>query len=106
MRDGFEPPDPLGGTVVATGFTVVLVLAGAAVVGGVVATVVGLLPADVPEVPVAPSDPGAGAVWAEAGPACSTRKRPARSAKDATHRRGLTTSFLEPVLIGLRGPPA
>jgi hypothetical protein len=48
VSDGLEPPDPLGGAVVATGFTVVLVVAGAAVVGGVVATVVGLLPADVP----------------------------------------------------------
>ncbi len=45
--DGFEPPDPLTGTVVVTGWTVVLVVAGAAVVGGE-ATVVGVLPAVVP----------------------------------------------------------
>jgi hypothetical protein len=37
-RLGFEPPDPLTGTVVATGWTVVLVVAAAgAVVGGVLA---------------------------------------------------------------------
>ena len=99
--DGFELPDPLTGTVVlAVALTVVLVVLGAAVVGGVVDAVVALLPA-VPWVPVeVPAGSEAGAVWAEAGPACSTRKRPARSAKDATHFSGLTTSILVLVLIG------
>ena len=53
----------------------------------------------------APAGGEAGAVWAEAGPAFSTRKSPARSAKDATHLRGLTTSFLGLLLIGLNRPP-
>lgn len=112
--DGLELPDPPRGTVVlgaGAGATVVLVVVGAAVVGGVVDAVVAL----VPEVPWVPG--GAPAVSAEAGPACSTRKRPARSAKDATHRRGRITSFLGWVLIvcsdrlgdwkrGRCGPPA
>jgi hypothetical protein len=104
--DGLELPDPLTGTVVlGAGLTVVLVVLGAAVVGGVVDAVVALLPA-VPWVPVeAPAGSLAGAVCAEAGPACSTRKRPARSAKDATHLRGLTTSILGWVLIGMQRPP-
>jgi hypothetical protein len=87
-------------------------LTGAAVVGGVAgATVVtGLAVAASLLVGVpwdwVPAAVVAGAVSAEAGPAFSTRKRPARSAKDATHLRGLTTSFLVLELIGLNGPPS
>lgn len=105
--DGLELPDPLTGTVVlgaGAGATVVLVVLGAAVVGGVVDAVVALL-GPVPWVPVAPAGALAGAVSAEAGPAASTRKRPARSARDATHLRGLTTSILGSELIGLQRPP-
>jgi hypothetical protein len=104
-NDSFEPPLPLGGTVVVgagAGATVVLVVAGAAVVGGVVvATGAGTLLADVPWVPVAPADPVAGAVSAEAALALRTRKRPARNAKDAAHLRGLTAPILGLVLIRL-----
>jgi hypothetical protein len=101
--DGFEPPVPMSGTVVGVGATVV---AGAAVVGGAAgAAVVGVL-AVVPWLPVWVAAGGeAGAVSAEAGRAFSTRRRPARSAKDATHLRGLTTSILVLVLIGRNGPP-
>ena len=99
-NDGLDPPVPVGTVVVGAA------VAGAAVVGGVAgATVVtGLLP----EVPWdwVPAAGAAGAVSAEAGPAFSTRKRPARSAKDATHLRGLTTSFLVLELIGLNRPPS
>ena len=106
-NDGFEPPLPLGGTVVAgAGATVALVVAGAAVVGGVaVATGAGALLATVPWVPVAPADAEVGAVSAEAGWLFRTRKRPARSAKDAAHLRGLTASILGLVLIRLNEPP-
>ena len=106
-NDGLEPPLPLGGTVVAgAGATVVLVVAGAAVVGGVaVATGAGALLATVPWVPLAPADPVVGAVSAEAGWLFRTRKRPARSAKDAAHLRGLTASILGGVLIRLNEPP-
>ena len=74
-------------------------MAGAAVVGVVVAGT--LLAVVVPWdwVPAVPE--GAGAVCAEAGRAFSTRKRPARSAKAATHLRGRTSSFLRLLLIGL-----
>ena len=102
--DGFDPPLPVVATVVVGAATVVLVAAGAAVVGGVVPTVA-LLGA-VPWVPVeVPAGAGAGAVWAEAGRAFRTRKRPARSAKDAAHLRGRTTSILVWVLIGPGRPP-
>jgi hypothetical protein len=102
--DGLELPVPLAGTVVdGAGATVV---AGAAVVGGVVvATVVGALPAAVPWVLEVPADPEVGAVSAEAGASLSSRKSPDRSAKAAAHRRGLAPSFLALVLIGLNGPP-
>jgi hypothetical protein len=102
--DTIELPLPVGTVVVGAGATVVLT-AGAAVVGGLDgATVVAV--AAVPWVPVwVPAGGEAGAVSAEADPVCSTRKRPARSAKDATHLRGLTTSFLGLVLIGLDEPP-
>jgi hypothetical protein len=105
---GFEPPDPLTGTVVAGAGAVV---AGAAVVGGAAgATVVtgtllaSLLLVDVPWDWV-PAAAGAGAVSAEAGRACSTRNRPAKSAKAATHLRGRTSSDLGLLLIGADGPP-
>ncbi|HET7721432.1 MAG TPA: hypothetical protein VFK43_15805, partial [Acidimicrobiales bacterium] len=93
--DGFDPPVPVGTVVVGAAVAV----AGAAVVGVVagatVVTGLAVVPWDwVPAAVVA------GAVSAEAGPAFSTRKRPARSAKDATHLRGLTTSFLVLELIG------
>jgi hypothetical protein len=100
--DGFEPPVPLTGTVVVGA----IVVAGAAVVGVVVETTAGVVLATVVPwdwVPAAPE--GAGAVSAEAGPAFSTRKRPARSAKAATHLRGRTSSFLGLLLIGLNRPP-
>jgi hypothetical protein len=102
----FEPPLPTEGTVVlGVGATVVL-MAGAVVVGGVAgATVVtGALLAAVPWVWV-PAGGEAGADSAEAGRAFSTRKSPARSAKEAAHLRGLTTSVLELLLIGLNRPP-
>jgi hypothetical protein len=106
---GFEPPDPLTGTVVVTGLTVLGVVAGGAVVGGVLAgtvvagaaTVVGAV---LPGVPWVPSE-APGAAWAEAGRAPRSRKSPARSAKDATHLRGLTASLLGLVLIWLDRPP-
>jgi hypothetical protein len=107
-NDGLDPPLPLAGTVVVgAGATVVPVVAGAAVVGGVAgATVVaGALLAAVPWVPLAPADPVVGAVSAEAALALRTRKRPARSAKDAAHLRGLTASILGLVLIRLNEPP-
>jgi hypothetical protein len=101
---GFEPPLPPGATVVeVTGLTVVVVVAaaGAVVVGvvGVVvagATVVALASlACVPwELVGAPE-----AASAEAGRAPRSRKRPARSAKDAAHLRGRTTSLLGLELI-------
>jgi hypothetical protein len=102
----------MGTVVVGAGAAV----AGAAVVGagaGATAplwgplgpTVVTGLAVDVPWDWV-PAAVEAGAVSAEAGPACSTRKRPARSAKDAAHLRGLTTSFLVLALIGLNRPPS
>ncbi len=85
-------------------------VAGATVVGEVAgATVVtGLAWALLVDVPWdwVPAGAEAGAVSAEAGPAFSTRKSPARSAKDATHLRGLTTSFLVLELIGLNRPPS
>ena len=96
--DGFEPPPPLTGTVVV-GAGWAAVVAGAAVVGGAGATVVGVL-ATVPWDWV-PAAAGAGAVCAEAGRAFSTRKSPARSAKAATHLRGRTSSILGLLLIGL-----
>jgi hypothetical protein len=104
---GLDPPLPPGGAVVVgAGATVTLVVAGATVVGGVVvATVVTGTLLAVPWVPWAPAGADAGAVWAEAGPACRTRNRPARSARDAAHLRGLTTSILGLVLIALTGPP-
>lgn len=112
-NDGFEPPTPLTGTVVVgAGATVVAVVAGAAVVGGAAAgatVVTGVLPACsllIPWAPVwVPAGGEAGAVWAVAGRALSTRRRPARSANDATHRRGLTTSIRTLKLIGLNRPP-
>lgn len=87
--------------VVGAGWTGAVV-AGAAVVGVVVAgTLLAVVPWDwVPAVPE-----GAGAVCAEAGRAFSTRKRPARSAKAATHLRGRTSSDLGLLLIGLNRPP-
>jgi hypothetical protein len=100
---GFEPPLPPGATVVETGVTVLVVVAATgAVVGGVVvgtvvagATVVlAALPA-VPWVLVGAPE----AAWAEAGRAPRSRKRPARSAKDAAHLRGRTTSLLGLELI-------
>ena len=104
--DGLDPPVPVGTVVVGAAFAV----AGAAVVGVVAgATVVtGLASALLVEVPWdwVPAAVVAGAVSAEAGPELSTRKRPARSAKDATHLRGLTTSFLVLALIGLNRPPS
>jgi hypothetical protein len=102
-NDGLDPPVPVGTVVVGAA------VAGAAVVGVVAgATVVGLAVAALPEVPWdwVPAAGAAGAVSAEAGPAFSTRKSPARSAKDATHLRGRTTSFLVLELIGLNGPPS
>jgi hypothetical protein len=96
--EGFEPPVPPKGTVVlVTGLTVVLVVAGTVVavaVGAAGATVVA-----VPWAPEAPAGGEAGAVSAEAGPEPRNRKTPARSAKDAAHLRGLTTSFLGLELI-------
>ena len=78
-------------------------VAGATVVGEAAgATVVtGLAWALLVDVPWdwVPAGAGAGAVSAEAGPAFSTRKRPARSAKAATHLRGRTSSFLGLLLI-------
>lgn len=105
--DGLDPPDPEGTVVVGAAVAV----AGAAVVAGVVgATVVtGLaVPPLLPDVPWdwVPAAEGAGAVSAEAGPELSTRNSPARSAKDATHLRGLTASFLVLELIGLNRPPS
>lgn len=100
--DGFEPPLPLGATVVLGACCAGVLVADAAVVGGVAgATVVGVLPPSVPWAPVWVPE----AVWAEAGPAFSTRKSPVRSARDAAHLRGLTTSILELLLIGLKRPP-
>jgi hypothetical protein len=94
-NDGLEPPVPVGTVVVGAA------VAGAAVVGVVVTGLAVEVPWDwVPAAVVA------GAVSAEAGPAFRTRKRPARSAKDATHLRGLTTSFLVLALIGLNRPPS
>lgn len=105
-NDGLDPPLPVGTVVVGAAVAV----AGAAVVGVVAgATVVtGLASALLVEVPWdwVPAAVEAGAVSAEAGPAFSTKKRPARSAKDATHLRGLTTSFLVLALIGLNRPPS
>jgi hypothetical protein len=104
--EGFDPPLPVGTVVVGAGAAV----AGAAVVGVAAgATVVtGLAAALLVEVPWdwVPAAVVAGAVSAEAGPECSTRKRPARSAKDATHLRGRTTSILVLALIGLNRPPS
>ena len=101
--DGLDPPVPEGTVVVGAGATVV---ADAAVGGEVAgATVVTGLASEVPWDWV-PAGAGAGAVSADAGRAFSTRKRPARSAKDATHLRGLTTSFLVLALIGLNRPPS
>ena len=101
-NDGWDPPLPMGTVVVGAGAAV----AGAAVVGVVAgATVVTGLAVEVPWDWV-PAAVVAGAVSAEAGPAFRTRKRPARSAKDATHLRGLTTSFLVLALIGLNRPPS
>jgi hypothetical protein len=98
--------------VAGAGATVVLVVAGAAVVGGVVvATVVAgaaLVAApllEVPWVPWAPAGSEAGVVCADAGRALRTRNRPARRAKDAAHLRGLTTSILGLVLIVRNAPP-
>jgi hypothetical protein len=103
-NDGLEPPVPVGTVVVGAavaGAAVVGVVAGATVVTGLAAAVGVEVPWDwVPAAVVA------GAVSAEAGPAFRTRKRPARSAKDATHLRGLTTSFLVLALIGLNWPPS
>jgi hypothetical protein len=100
---GFEPPLPPGATVVETGLAMVVVVAAAgAVVGGVVlgtvvagATVVLASPPAVPWVLVGAPE----AAWAEAGRAPRSRKRPARSAKDAAHLRGRTTSLLGLELI-------
>ncbi|MFN2503534.1 MAG: hypothetical protein ABR540_04760 [Acidimicrobiales bacterium] len=110
--DGLDPPLPVGTVVVGAavavaGAAVVGVVAGATVVTGlaVVASLVAALLLEVPWDWV-PAAVGAGAVSAEAGPAFSTRKRPARSAKDATHLRGLTASFLVLELIGLNRPPS
>ena len=100
-NDGLEPPVPVGTVVVGAAVAV----AGAAVVGVAGATVVTGLAVEVPWDWV-PAAVVAGAVSAEAGPAFRTRKRPARSAKDATHLRGLTTSFLVLALIGLNRPPS
>ena len=100
--DGFEPPLPPWGTVVLVTGAVVLVVAGASVVVGATAVFTVVL---VTAVPWAPGADGAsagdvaGAASAEAGPEPKSKKRPARSAKDATHLRGLTTSFLGLVLI-------
>ena len=101
-NDGLDPPLPVGTVVVGAAVAV----AGAAVVGVVVGATVVTGLAVVAEVPWdwVPAAVEAGAVSAEAGPAFSTRKRPARSAKDATHLRGLTTSFL--VLELIRAEPA
>ncbi|HJV08211.1 MAG TPA: hypothetical protein VJ653_00960 [Acidimicrobiales bacterium] len=103
--DGFDPPLPLSGTVVVGAGWAAVVVAGAAVVGVVAgATVVGVVLATVPWdwVPAAPEGPGA--ACAEAGPACSTRKSPARSAKAAAHRRGFTTSSILLLLL-IRAEP-
>jgi hypothetical protein len=103
--DGLDPPLPVGAVVVGAG-----AVAGAAVVAVVAgaAVVTGLTVPSLPEVPWdwVPAAVGAGTASAEAGRAFSTRKRPARSAKDATHLRGLTTSFLVLELIGLNRPPS
>jgi hypothetical protein len=101
--DGFEPPDPLTGTVVlGTALTVVLVV-GATVPLGASVEFPGELSAAGALVPWAPvEEPAgdvAGAASAEAGPEPTSRKSPARSAKDAAHLRGLTTSFLGLELI-------
>lgn len=92
--DGLELPVPLAGTVVlVTGFTVVAVVDGGA---------------SVPWVPTgdgAPAGAVAGAVWAEAGREPSRTKSPARSANDAAHLRGLTTSLLGLTLICLDRSP-
>lgn len=102
--DGLDPPVPVGTVVVGAG-----AVAGATVVGAAAgATVVTGLAVALLEVPWdwVPAAAGAGTASAEAGRAFSTRKRPARSAKDATHLRGLTTSFLVLELIGLNRPPS
>jgi hypothetical protein len=105
-NDGLDPPDPegtvvVGAAVAVAGAAVVGVVAGATVVTGLASVLLVEVPWDwVPAAVVA------GAVSAEAGPAFRTRKRPARSAKDATHLRGLTTSFLVLALIGLNRPPS
>jgi len=112
--EGFDDPPPWG-TEVVTGLTVVLVVAGAAVLllagaavllvvadgavvllTGATVLVVTPVPPDVPWAPVvlAPAGGEAGAASsAEAGRAPRSRKSPARSAKDAAHLRGLTTSI-------------
>lgn len=103
-KDGFDPPLPVGTVVVGAGAAV----AGAAVVGVVAgATVVTGLASVLLEVPWdwVPAGAGAGAVSAEAAWALSNKRRPARSAKDATHLRGRTTSILLLALIGLNRPP-
>ena len=92
------------GAVAVAGAAVVGVVAGATVVTGL-AVVGAMVLLGVPWDWV-PAAVVAGAVSAEAGPACSTRKRPARSAKDKAHLRGLTTSFLVLELIGLNRPPS
>lgn len=103
----FEPPVPTEGTVVlGAGAGATVVLGGeAAVVGGVAGATVVTGAAAVPWDWV-PAGAEAGAVSAEAGLACSTRKSsPARSAKAAAHLRGLTASILGLLLIGLFRPP-
>jgi len=110
---GLEPPPPLTGPVAAAGWAVVLVAAAGADGAGAGTGVAGaaLLPLTgtavvtvAPDVPWEPVE-APGAVSAEAGRAPRSRKRPARSAKDAAHLRGLTASLLGLVLIWLDRPP-
>jgi len=95
-NDGVELPVPIEGTVVlVTGLTVVLVVGAAVVLTGTPVTGVPWTPAEAG----ASAGGVAGAASAEAGPEPRSRKSPARSAKDAAHRRGLTTSIFGLALI-------
>jgi len=107
-NDGVELPVPIEGTVVlVTGLTVVLVVGSVLVLGAVpvVGATVVLTGTLVTVAPWTPAEAGAsaggvaGAASADAGPEPRSRKSPARSAKDAAHRRGLTTSIFGLALI-------
>jgi len=102
--EGLEPPlPPRGAALLVAGATVVDGAVVLGVTGGVV-----VLVAPVPWTPDAAGalvDVADGAS-AEAGRAPRSKRSPARSAKDATHLRGLTTSILGLLLKCWDRPPS